>query len=143
MTVTTDPLAALIRYLKLDAHTIDMTGTRIYGGELPETEVSSMPRATILLRLVGGGLLPISNSYVEVSDVRVDAYAYGATPSSAFRAHRCLAGALKQMRRNTQGRTVLHWAMPAGGPQSLREANTEWPLVLSTWQVLYAEREPA
>lgn len=140
MTVITDPLAAVIRYLKLDADTTAMT-TSIFGGELPDAQVKGMGQACVVLRKTGGGLLPISGSYVQVSDVRVDAYAYGSTPLQADRLYRCVAGALKQMRSNTQGRTRLMWAKPAGGPLSLREQDTEWPLVLSTWQVFWSERE--
>lgn len=143
MTVITDPIAALIRFLKLDADTIDMVGTRIFGAELPDAENTSMPRAAVVLRNSGGGLMPISSSYVPINDIRVDAYAYGATPNQAFRVYRCLAGALKQMHRNQQGRTVIYWARTSGGPSNLVEPNTEWPLTLSSWQVMYAEKEPA
>jgi len=141
VTLITDPVAAVIRFLKLDADTTDMASTHIYGGELPDADVESMPRACVVIRMTGGGLLPISSSYVEVNDVRLDAYCYGSTPLQSFRLYRCLAGALKQMTSNTQGRTRLYWAKPAGGPLSLREADTEWPVTLSTWQVMWSERE--
>jgi hypothetical protein len=141
VTVITDPMAALIRFLKADADTAAMAGTKVYGGELPDAQVQGMGQACIVLRKTGGSLMPISASYVEVSDVRVDAYAYGSTPLQADRLYRCLAGALKQMRSNNQGRTRLYWARPAGGPISLREQDTEWPLTLSTWQVMWSERE--
>lgn len=140
MTLITDPTAALIRFLKLDADTTSMTSS-IFGGELPDSEVAGMPQACVVLRMTGGGLLPISSSYVEVNDIRIDAYAYGSTPLQAFRLYRCLAGALKQMKSNTQGKTRLYWAKSAGGPLSLREQDTEWPLTLSTWQVFWSERE--
>lgn len=140
MTLITDPLAALIRFLKTDTDTTAMT-TRIFGGELPDSEVAGMPAACVVLRTTGGSLLPIANSYVPVNDVRIDAYAYGATPLQSFRLYRCLAGALKQMTSNTQGRTLLYWARPAGGPISLREQATEWPVTLSTWQVMFSEKE--
>lgn len=140
MTLITDPTAALIRFLKTDADTIDMT-THIFGGELPDSEVSLMPNACVVLRMTGGGLMPISSSYVMVNDIRIDAYAYGSTPLQAFRLYRCIAGALKQMKSNTQGRTRLYWAKAAGGPLSLREQDTEWPVTLSTWQVFWSERE--
>lgn len=141
MTVITDPLAAVIRFLKADADTAEMVGAHIFGGELPDAEIAGMPRACILIAPSGGPVMPISDSYIEVSDMRLDLFAYGPTPNSAFRVYRCLAGALKQMQRNVQGKTLLHWARNAGGPNRTREANTEWPLVLSTWQVMWAERE--
>lgn len=142
MTVTTDPIAAVLRFLKADTDTAEMVGTRVFGGELPDSENASQPRASVVLRNAGGGVMPISSqSYVRVNDMRIDAYAYGATPNQAFRVYRCLAGALKQMTRNVQGHTLLHWANPSGGAHSLVEPETEWPFTLSTWQVFYAETE--
>lgn len=143
MTIITDPIAAVIRFLKADVDTADMVGIRIFGGELPQNENTNMPRPTIILRNAGGGLLPNSSSYLPINDIRVDAYAYGTTPLQAYRLYRCLAGALKQMRRNQQGNTVIYWARTSSGPASWVEKPTEWAVTYSSWQILYAEMEPA
>lgn len=142
MTVITDPIAAVIRFLKTDADTIDMVQQRIFGGELPINENVNMPRPCIVIRNAGGGLLPISSSYMPFYDIRLDTYSYAATPSAAFRVYRCVAGALKQMKRNQQGQCVLYWARTSSGPANFVEKPTEWPLTYSSWQVLFAERIP-
>lgn len=142
MTVITDPIAAVVRFLKSDVDTAAMVGTRVFGGELPLTENASMPRCAVVIRNAGGGLLPISSSYVRVNDIRLDTYCYGTTPSQAFRVYRCVAGALKQMPRNLQGQTLLHWARTAAGPSNVVEGPTEWNVTYSSWQIFYAETEP-
>ena len=143
MTIQNDPVAALVRFLKTDTDTTGMTSTRIYGGEVPIDENDNMPRPTIVIRPAGGGLLPISSSYVGVYDIRVDVYCYGTTPNQGFRLYRCVAGALKQMKRNQQGKTLLYWARTSSGAVPMVDKPTEWPFTYSSWQVLFAEKEPA
>lgn len=138
MTQISEPMSALIAFLKADAAVAARVNNRVYAGELPEGRIRSMPELTTLLRPAGGGQLP--QSYLQIHDLRVDIICYGPTPYVAYDSWRCFHGALKQMQRNQQGQTVLHWAMPAGGPIALREQDTEWPMTLSTWQVMFDER---
>jgi hypothetical protein len=141
VTQIADPISALIAYLKADVALAAKVNNRVYAGELPEGRIASMPEQSVLIRTSGGGLLP--QSYLQIHDVRVDIICYGQTPYAAFDSWRCVHGALKQMYRNVQGSTVLHWALTSGGPLTERQQDTEWPLVLSSWQVMFDERNAA
>lgn len=140
MTTITNPFTALRSFLRADTSVNTITQGRVFAGEIPDSEVSKMPRESILLTGAGGGIAPYSSSYIEISDQRMDMFCYGPTPVVAFNVYQALHGALKQMRRNVQGQTLLHWAILSGGAQTLRQEDTEWPLTLSTWQVLWSER---
>ena len=141
MTIIADPITAVIRFLKADTDTAEMVANRVFGGEFPQLQNDNMPMPAILIRNAGGGLLPISSSYVRLYDMRLDVYSYGSTANQAFRVYRCAAGALKQMKRNQQGKTVLYWARTSSGPANLTEKFTEWSLTFSSWQVLFSESE--
>lgn len=140
MTPTTNPYTALRRFLLSDPSVYATAGGRVFVVELPDKEIASMPRSCVIIRGTGGGQMPASTGYLEVGDIRIDIACYGETPLAAFELNLAVRGALKQMRRNVQAATVLHWAQPAGGPNTEREPDTEWPLTLSTWQVLWSER---
>lgn len=135
-----DPITALVQFLKNDTDTAAATGSRIFGSELPEGQVVSMPRACIVLRLSGGGLLT-ADSYIELNDPRVDILCYGQTPYLAQSVYQPMQSALKQMRRNVTGSALLHWAKASSGASALRDPDTEWPMVFSVWQVLISEKE--
>lgn len=138
MTQIPDRLTALIAILKADAAVSAQVGTRVFGGELPPAETASMPRkATVISH--GGGLGVFGGGYQEYGDTRVDARCYGETPLEADDVWRAAYGALKQMRRTLQGTIYVHWARPSGGPLSLRDPDTDWPYVFSSFQVLAAE----
>ena len=135
-----DPIVALTSYLKLDQDVSDLAGDRVFGAELPDSENAHMPRKTVVVRRAGGGLL-ITGGYMRLGDLRVDVFCYGETPYLASQLGRAVQEALKQMRRNTQGDALLHWAVMSGGPISLRDPDAEWPLDFSSWQVLASEQE--
>lgn len=135
-----DPIAALVAYLRADPDTTSLTGGRIFGQELPETEAGPMPRACLVLTDAGGAPLgPGANDAVPVSVTRVDVRAYGATPQEAKAVSLAAHAALKGLRRAVVGQALLHSATVAGGPNYLRDPDTAWPFVLSTYQVLAAE----
>lgn len=135
-------ISALISFLKADSEVNTISSGRVFGGELPQAEVISMPRTAIVLRQSGGGFMS-GRSYIEINDPRVDILCYGSTPSQADAVYRAMHPALKQMRRNVRGNCLLHWAHRTTSPLSLRDPDAEWPMVLSVWQVLYSEREVA
>ena len=49
-----DPIGALIAYLKTQSNVTDHTSTRIFGQELPRSEVSNMPRKCVVIASAGG-----------------------------------------------------------------------------------------
>lgn len=133
-----DHIEALVTYLKLDADVTSVATARIFGGELPEGETPFMPRSAVVL-LHAGGLGAIGSGVQRYGDVRVDVRTYGATPKLASDVWRAVHPALKNLLREVHAETLLHWAKPSGGPISLRDPDTHWPYVLSSWQVLRSE----
>lgn len=140
MTATPDQLNALMDFLKADAAVSAAVGTRVFGGELPKSESVNMPRACVVLALAGTGIRGSSGfGYMKLDHFRVDAFCYGASPYGASVVYRAVYGALKQMRRNVQGDTMLLCASMELGAQSLRDPDAEWPYTLSSWSVLASE----
>jgi hypothetical protein len=133
-----DHIEALVAFLKLDADVASVAASRVFGAELPESETSFMPRSAVVL-LPAGGLTAIGDGVQRYGDVRVDVRAYGTTPKLANDVWRAVHPALKDLLREVHAETLLHWAKPSGGPISLRDPDTHWPFVLSSWQVFRSE----
>lgn len=144
MTDTPDPLWALVKMLRDDA-TISELGAQVFAGEIPRIEVGGdpargiqpMPKRVVLLNAAGGGL--IGRAFQEYGDVRVDVHCYGQTRRDAWIVHLAVRTALKQMRSQTISGVRLMWARAAGGGIVTREPDTEWPITLSSWQMLVGE----
>lgn len=133
-----DPINALADLLKADPSVASLVATRVYGGELPDSQNVSMPRECVQLTHAGGPADPFG--YIQVGRLRVDVRCWGPTPYRAGLVHREVHGALKGMRRNVQGDTMLFSATVDTAPTSLRDPDTEWPFMFSSWMVLYSER---
>jgi hypothetical protein len=127
---------ALVAYLKTDAFIAAMAGTRVFGGELPEAETASMPRACIVLRASGGVSLT-GESYLEHDTQRVDVFAFGPTPREATRLMRAAFYALRSLRRSVHAGCLIHWANAASGSIAGREPVTEWPRQFQSFQVMH------
>lgn len=132
-----DPIAALIALLKDDADVTTEVGTRVFGGELPPEETESMPRSAIVVKPAGGGFL--GSAYQQWGDTRADVVFYGSTPKDAWDVYRAAHPVLKQLGRSHWAGCLLHWAKLSGGPVSMRDADTDWPVVFTSWQVLASE----
>jgi hypothetical protein len=132
-----DPVSAVMAYLAADSDIAALAGARVFGGELPETEATSMPRGAIVVRESGGGFL--GAEWQEYGDVRLDVITYGAIVDDASDLARAVRRRLKAMTRNVSETALLHWAKPDGGALPLRDPDTGWPYVVSSWQVLLAE----
>lgn len=139
MTAVADPIAALIKFLQSDADVDAACADRVYGAELPQSSVRFMPRTSVVLQPAGGS--DGQGSYLQVGEMRIDIWCYGTTPLTAFDLYRAVHGALKQMRRNLQGQTVLHWAKVGASSRSVRDPETEWPATWSSWVVMWSEQE--
>jgi hypothetical protein len=116
--------------------------TRIYGGQLPDREIISMPRQTVVVRGAGGSIL-FGNDFMELGDVRLDIFNYGATPREADATAWIVHRVMKHSKRYTAANGLFHWAKPTNSGMNLRDPDTEWPYVLSSWQVLVSEKEVA
>jgi hypothetical protein len=137
VTAIADPIAAVVAMLKADAGVIAAASTRVYGGELPRAQSDDQPRKALVVKAVGGGSL--DPGYQRWGDHRLDVIAYGETPHEAYELWRTAHAPLKDLARSKHAGTVLFWARPAGGPVAMRDADTDWPIVVSSWQVLASE----
>jgi hypothetical protein len=128
--------AGLVAFLRADAATAALVGTRVFAGELPADETKFMPRQAIVLRGSGGVQL-LGDTFVEVDTQRIDVFTYGATPRDAARVMRTAALALRQLRTGVYARCMIHWVNSAGGSSSAREPVTEWPRQFQSFQVMH------
>lgn len=139
-----NPTKAVIDVLKADAAITALVGTRVFGMELPRSEASAMPRKAIVIQPSGGGLLPVgSQSFIEHSDRRFDAFCYGETEFEADTVSLEVYGVLKQLKRTVINTVLIHWINPAGGALPLRDPGTDWPVQFQPYQVFFAERAAA
>jgi hypothetical protein len=137
MSALADPIEALVTWLKADADTAALVGTRVFGGELPTAQNASMPRRCVVIQPAGGGIM--GNAYQDYGDFRVDVDCYGETPYEAWRTYLAVAGALKHLNRELSEGVLLHWARASGKGVSGRDPDTDWPITFASFQVLAAE----
>lgn len=128
---------ALVAYLKTIAAVTALTAQRIFGGELPEAETASMPRAAIVIK-ASGGVSQTGDSYVETDTQRVDVFAFGVTPREAARVSREAGLALRRLDRSVHAGVLLHSASAASGSLSVREPEVNWPRHFQSFQVLHS-----
>lgn len=126
----------LVAYLKDDTVTAAATEGRIFGGELPASETSSMPRTAIVLRASGGVSLT-GESKLEHDTQRIDVFAFGATPRAAAAVMRAANLALRRLERGVYAGCLIHWANAASGSLAGREPVTEWPRQFQSFQVMH------
>ena len=132
-----DPIPAVIALLKADGAVAAATGGRVFGAELPRGEVTSMPRAAVVVNAAGGGLL--GGGYQEYGDIRVDVDCYGTTRATSADVYGAVYDALKHLRREVHATVLLHWARPSAKAVSAVDPDTGWPVTTSSWQLLASE----
>lgn len=132
-----DPIAAIVAFLKADDAVAALASSRVFGGELPTRETKNMPRAAVVVKPAGGGLLGMVDQ--DYGDQRVDVDCYAQTAHDAWSLHLAVYAALKHMRRGVHAGTLLHWAKPSSRGTLARDPDTDWPDAISSWQVLAGE----
>lgn len=126
----------VVAFLKADPFVAAMAGIRVFGGELPEAETASMPRACVVVRSSGGASLT-GESFLDHDTQRLDVFAFGPTPREATRLMRAVFYALRSLRRSVHAGCLIHWANPASGSIAGREPVTEWPRQFQSFQVMH------
>jgi hypothetical protein len=132
-----DPAAALVAFLKADADVTARVGSRVFAGELPAEENDHMPRQAIVVNPAGGGL--IGRGYQDYGDKRFDIDCYGETKRQSHDLYLEVFPALKQLRREVHAGVLLHWARASSDGRAMRDPRTDWPVTISSWQVLASE----
>jgi len=135
--MSADSMKALVAIMQADTALTALLGTRVFGGDLPRAEVPSMPRKCMVLKYAGGSP---NSDYVELTEFRIDMMCYGETPFDADQVRRAGHDVMKILSRKVQSNVLIHRANHSGGPISLRDRDTEWPLVLNSYDVLAAEQ---
>lgn len=132
-------ISALVTFLKADSAVSALVSTRVFGGKLPQSEALNMPRAAVVVKRAGGGIM--GTAYQDYSDVRADVICYGRNELEADTVFLACHDALKHMRANipTGTATLLKWARLSAGGFTGTDPDTDWPTCLSSWQVLASE----
>lgn len=136
-----DPTLAIAAYLKDQTLVWEAAEERIFRPELPEGEDRLMPRACVLVRPAGGGLMS-ARDYLPFIDSRLDHICYGSTRLQAENLAREVAAALKDLRQSRWKGIPVRWARVSNQPASAIDPNTNWPFALVSAQVYHASRVP-
>lgn len=140
MTAALNPLEALINFLVADAVTNALVSGRVFGGEIPQAEITSMPRKAVLLQVAGRGLSAFDRTDMPLQGVRVDCLCYGETPYEASKVLWAAYGALKALYGYAPSSGApIKSAVIVAGPIQFRDAVTGWFTTVLTVQVLAAE----
>lgn len=133
-----DPVDGLVAFLNSVPAITALASTRIYGGEVAKGAVSSMPQASIVVS-PAGGLGVFGGGYQQYGDRRFDVDCYGASVDSSHGLYLEVHEALKQMQPGNWAGVRLLWARPSAGGNTGKDPRTDWPVTLSSWQVLASE----
>jgi hypothetical protein len=136
MDATADAIRALITWLGTQPDIASLTAGRIYGGELPTSEVGTMPKKVILLRWAGG--LGISD-VILLSNWRVEIWCYGETPYEGDLLNRLVHRRMKSLTSQMIDGVKLYPVQESEGPHNFREPDTKWPATIQSWSSLFAD----
>jgi len=135
-----DLVGSLINILGSDSSVAALVGTqpndRIYGLELDVDESANMPRKSIVLNLAGG---EGRHDYSDYSVKRIDVFSYGETPFEANKLYRTVFSVMKHVKRENSSSVLVHRCSLESGGVFMRDPDTDWSLILSTWSVMYGD----
>lgn len=134
----TDVITSMIIFLQNDSGVSALAAERIFGDDLPESEIENMPRKAAVL-MEAGGLQ--TNDYVPIRKPRIDIYSYGETYHEAGKLDRAIYQALKDLKREKVDNSLLHGVALSGGAFSLRDKDTGWPMKMRAVTVSIDNRE--
>jgi|GEM_PF-6770845 len=132
-----DVITAMIGILEGTTEITDLTGSRIYGLEIPEAQHNGMPRKAIIIQPAGSP--GRGNGYMRIGHTRVDIQTYGETYIEGMKVFRAVYERLKHLRRETINGTLIHDILPVGGPLQIQDPVTRWPFINSSYLVTMAE----
>ena len=124
-----DMLPALEAFLS--ANGID----RVFGEEVPSKEAKNMPRACTLVKTAGG----VAQDFVTIGRTRIDVRTFGETPYQARTEYLKVYDLLKSAKAQAMDDVWFLSAVMESGPLSMRDPDTQWPYVMSIWNVMSRE----
>ena len=130
------PIAALIEYLMADPLIAAEVAGRVYGVRVPGSEISTMPRASVLITLAGGaGFGQGEKLYYQNFDVRT----FGASALEADLVQTMCRLALGKLRpfKSVQANCLLYSAEMLNGANLLFDPELAWPGEFTTWAIAY------
>lgn len=133
-----DITKALIDLLKADSAVAALVSTRVFGEEIPQSEMTSMPRQCIVVRRIPGTTFQ-PRSVIELEGGSIDIISYGGSPIDAQTVRRAAYTALKFSERKIFAESLVHSIEPISSPESLRDVDARWPAVRETWQFIASE----
>lgn len=134
-----DPLVAIVSYLEDDSELAGIVSGRIFGGELPREEVPSMPRSCVVITASGRVSNGLDRSYARIGVPRYDCRFYAEDQITAMRCYWAANRAMRAMRPHDREGVRLLNALIEGGPMSLVDQDTDWPLVWASYGVTASE----
>ena len=130
-----DPIGAIIAYLKTKSAVTNLTSTRIFGQELPRSEVSNMPRRCLVVSSAGGVLGHIEATTMR--QVRVDIRCYGESPKQAMDLHITTDTTLSDLNGEASGNTYIYSVVQEPAPLALRDPDLDFAYVQSPYLLQY------
>ncbi len=116
------------------AHVLSDNGfVNVFRPRMPLSFAQQMPARAVVVRRVGGGVLQAG--YKPTVDVRVDVRVYGTDAVDAGNEADRLVRLLHNLRSTVTPAGFVMWCKLSGGVSDQVESQTDWPFVLSSWQV--------
>lgn len=135
-----DPIVAMIRLVENAAGISTLAGGRVFGAELPEDEMTHMPRGAVVIAGAGMGTPPPgARDHTAVRSTRLDVRCYAANPADAGLLGACIDRHLHAARRQTLPGGIVIWhATRVAGPVPYRAEPGDWPVSVWTYDLLHA-----
>lgn len=133
-----DVVSAVRELLLADPTVNMMTEGRVFGGELPTTEVANMPRNNVVIAYAGGdqrrGTTPVAGARLTVWSWSKSFHTAGQLDAAVF-------DVLDAVIRKTIGHVLIHAIAPVGAPTAFKDIDTGWPAYARSVNAIVDQRE--
>ena len=133
------PVPAIVAALNAETTIDQLVEGRVFGGELPNSEVAAGPRYCIVVQQAGGvgGIGPGARSFLPWRTMRLSIRSYGKTPTDADDLDGRVYDYMTKFHGlvDTDNETILRDAVASGGPLPLRDPDIHWPCVVSMFDL--------
>lgn len=125
-----DPIKDIRDLLLATSAVTTIASQRVFGGELPEAEATSMPRAAVVVKPSGGmGRLKLMKTRM----IRVDTICYAATLHDSWALHLAVREALETLARPKGSVKSIEMASEA---VNARDSVKQWPTCYASYSAL-------